>query len=202
MKYLPVYLPSPGQSFGDQLQFSQPVVTSPHESVSVQMLLRLLYVTNSHPNPLVAFWQEALHAHKFSERWVETTLPEHVPGSEQSAQAATRKIKGSVKKRVFNLEFVHSLWLNLLILRGSTGHSSGPVVQLAHSVMPLLQSLVRVQIPLVSWKVKNLQSVSFWHLPTQSQRSAAISVPTTVPEHWPLSKQSPQSENFKQLSQL
>ena len=73
------------QVLGIQLQSLQVLSTVPQVEVSVQMPVELSKERNS--QPVVEFWQLALHSQMSSTMNTSTTVPWHWPGSEQSEQA-------------------------------------------------------------------------------------------------------------------
>ena len=77
-------VPSFPQTFGIHLQ-SAHVSTVVQVDVSVQMLVALSKERNS--QPVVEFWQLALHSHMSSTMNTSTIVPWHWPGREQSEQA-------------------------------------------------------------------------------------------------------------------
>ena len=73
------------QVLGIQLQSLQVLSTVPQVEVSVQMPVELSKERNW--QPVVEFWQLALHSQMSSTMNTSTTVPWHWPGSEQSEQA-------------------------------------------------------------------------------------------------------------------
>ena len=73
------------QVLGIQLQSWQFLSTVPQVEVSVQMPVELSKERNW--QPVVEFWQLALHSQMSSTMNTSTTGPWHWPGSEQSEQA-------------------------------------------------------------------------------------------------------------------
>ena len=78
-------VPSFPQTFGIHLQSAHVLSTVAQVDVSVQMLVALSKERNS--QPVVEFWQLALHSHMSSTMNTSTIVPWHWPGREQSEQA-------------------------------------------------------------------------------------------------------------------
>jgi hypothetical protein len=93
-----------------------------------------------------------------------------------------------VKSLFIIRKFVHSLWFNLLIIRGSAGHSLGPVVQdagpFSHvgQVLLVSQSLVSKQMLLLESNVKSphpsLAAHSAWQVQLELEMKELREEPT------------------------
>ena len=120
-----VSVPSFPQTFGIHLQSEQVVSTVAQVDVSVQMLVELS--KERYSQPVVEFWQLALHSHMSSTMNTSTTVPWHWPGWEQSAQATKVWREGGVKHEVTMLScFLSCLCLaGILSVRSSNQHNRG-----------------------------------------------------------------------------